>query len=213
MAHRRALAPVRAPSADDLTADLVGIGILVGGEGSRDPNIEDTLVFASVGGMDHGDLRVLSTLVTWFGVHLGRVNADRLTRLVALQESRRVRAFWSALAHWRRADRRFARLGRGYRGPRVDLLPIGTDFQVERHGEDARFARTGLRVPRTRYATGRLTSCHLPSLQEATGPMAGALSSVRPIERTCGRRWSRSRACRLRPWRERRTGRSQRRGR
>jgi len=147
MAHRRALAPVRAPSADDLTADLVGIGILVGGEGSRDPNIEDTLVFASAEGMEHDDLRVLSTLVTWFGVHLGRVNADRLTRLVALQESRRVRAFWSALAHWRASDRRFARLGRGYRGPRVDLLPIGTDFQVERHGEDARFARTSLRVP------------------------------------------------------------------
>ena len=147
MAHRRALAPVRAPSADDLTADLVGIGILIGGEGSRDPNIEDTLVFASVEGMDHGDLRVLATMVTWFGVHLGRVNADRLTRLVALQESRRVRAFWSALAHWRAADRRFARLGRRYRGPRIDLLPTGTDFQVDRHGEDARFAGTCLRVP------------------------------------------------------------------
>ena len=58
-----------------------------------------------------------------------------------------MRAFWSALALWRAADRRFARLGRGYRGPRVDLLPTGTDFQVERHGEDARFTGTCLRVP------------------------------------------------------------------
>lgn len=147
MAHSRALAPALAPSTDALTADMVGIGMLVGGEGSRDPNIEDTLLFASVEGMERADLRVLAVLVTWFGVHSGRVNADRLTRLVALQESRRVRAFWSALAHWRAADRRFARLARGYRGRRVDLLTAGTDFQVGRHGEDPRLAGSNLRAP------------------------------------------------------------------
>ncbi len=147
MAHRRALAPAQTPAADELTADMVGIGMLVGGEGSRDPNIEDTLLFASIEGMERGDLRVLAVLVTWFGVHSGRVNADRLIRLVALRESKRVRAFWSALAHWRASDRRFARLERGYRGPRVDVLPTGTDFQVERHGEDPRFEGSRLRVP------------------------------------------------------------------
>jgi hypothetical protein len=88
---------------------MVGIGMLVGGEGSRDPNIEDTLLFASVDGMERHDLRVLAVLVTWFGVHAAHVNADRLTRLVARQASRRVRAIWSALARWRAADRRFAR--------------------------------------------------------------------------------------------------------
>ncbi len=147
MAHSRVLAPARAPSADALTADMVGIGMLVGGEGTRDPNIEDTLLFASIEGMEHGDLRVLAVLVTWFGVHLGRVNADRLTRLVGLQESKRVRTFWSALAHRRASDRRFARLARGYRGPRVDLLTAGTAFQVARHGEDPRFAGSKLRAP------------------------------------------------------------------
>jgi hypothetical protein len=121
--------------------------MLVGGEGSRDPNIEDTLLFASIEGMERGDLRVLALFVTWFGVHSGRVNADRLTRLVGLQQSKRVRAFWSALARWRAADRRFARLAGGYRGPRVDLLPVGTDFQVARHGEDPRFAGSNLRAP------------------------------------------------------------------
>jgi hypothetical protein len=126
---------------------MVGIGMLVGGEGSRDPNIEDTLLFASIEGMERGDLRVLALFVTWFGVHSGRVNADRLTRLVGLQQSKRVRAFWSALARWRAADRRFARLAGGYRGPRVDLLPVGTDFQVARHGEDPRFAGSNLRAP------------------------------------------------------------------
>lgn len=147
MGHSRALAPARAPSADALTANMVGIGMLVGGEASRDPNIEDTLLFASLEGMEHGDLRVLAVLVTWFGVHSSRANADRLTRLVALQESRRVHAFWSAVARWRAADRRFARLGQAYRGPRVDLLPTGTDFQVSRHGEDPRFAGSRLRAP------------------------------------------------------------------
>lgn len=147
MAHSRALAPALAPSTDALTADMVGIGMLVGGEGSRDPNIEDTLLFASVEGMERGDLRVLAVLGTWFGVHSGRVNADRLTRLVAIQESKRVLAFWSALAHWRSADRRFARLARSYRGSRVDLLTTGTDFQVRRHGEDPRLAGSKLRAP------------------------------------------------------------------
>ncbi len=63
---------------------------------SPGPDLEATLVRASVEGMDRGDLRVLALLVTWVGVHSGRVNADRLTGLVALlQEPRRVRAFWS----------------------------------------------------------------------------------------------------------------------
>lgn len=147
MAHSRAMAPAHSPSGDALTTDLVGIGLLVGGQGSRDPNIEDTLLAASVEGMERDDLRVLAVLVTWFGVHAARVNADRLTRLVAMQASKRVRAFWSALARWCAADRRFARLARAYRGPWLDLLSAGTDFQVARHGEDPRFAGSKLRVP------------------------------------------------------------------
>jgi len=147
MAHRRAIAPAQAPSGDALTADLAGIGLLVGGEGSRDPNIEDTLVVASVEGLERDDLRVLAVLVSWFGIHATYVNADRLTRLVALQASKRVRAFWSGLARWRATDRRFARLTRTYWGPRLDLLSTGTEFQVARHGEDERFAGSKLRVP------------------------------------------------------------------
>jgi hypothetical protein len=147
MAHIRVFQPTNTPSPGALTADMVGIGMHVGGEGSRDPNIEDTLLFASFEGMERGDLRVLAVLATWFGVHSGRVNADRLTRLAGLQESKRVRALWSALARWRASDRRFARLARAYRGPQVDLLPTGTDFQIARHGEDHRFAGSRLRAP------------------------------------------------------------------
>ncbi|HZZ83741.1 MAG TPA: hypothetical protein VFE30_04335 [Anaeromyxobacteraceae bacterium] len=147
MAHRRTIAPARTTSGDALTADLVGIGMLVGGEGSREPNIEDAILFASMEGMEQGDLRVLALLVTWVGVHYARVNVDRLTRLVVMTESRRVRAFWSAVARWRSSDRRFVRLAQAHRGARVDLLATGTDFQVARHGEDPRFAGSKLRVP------------------------------------------------------------------
>jgi hypothetical protein len=147
MAHRRAIAPAQAASGDALTADVVGIGMLVGGAGSRDANVEDTLLAASLEGMERGDLRVLAVLATWFGIHSGRVNVDRLTRLVAMTESKRVKAFWSALARWRSSDRRFARLARAYHGARIDLLTTGTDFQLARHGEDSRFAGSKLRVP------------------------------------------------------------------
>lgn len=126
---------------------MVGIGMLVGGVASPAPDVEATLVRVSIEGMEHDDLRALAVLVTWFGVHAAHVNANRLTRLVALEASKRVRAFWSALARWQAADRRFVRLARAYRGPRLDLLSTGTAFQVARHGEDPRFAGSKLRVP------------------------------------------------------------------
>lgn len=125
---------------------MVGIGMLVGGVASPAPDLEATLVRASIEGMERGDLRVLAVLVTWLGVHSAHVNAGRLRRHVALQPSRRVRAFWSAIA-WRAADRRFATWARAYRGPRLDLLSAGTDFQLARRGEDSRFAGSKLRVP------------------------------------------------------------------
>jgi hypothetical protein len=71
---------------------MLGIGMLVGGVASPTPDLEATLVRASIEGMERGDLRVLAVLVSWFGVHAGRVDADRLTRLVVLQASKRVRA-------------------------------------------------------------------------------------------------------------------------
>ena len=103
------------------------------------------MVAASIAGMEQDDLRVLALLTSWFDIHSVRVNADRLTRLVATQ-SPRVRAFWAALARWKRRDRRLARLAR-HRGRRVDLLATGTDFQIARRAEDPRFEGTCLRIP------------------------------------------------------------------
>ncbi|HWX55974.1 MAG TPA: hypothetical protein VN176_15405 [Verrucomicrobiae bacterium] len=165
MAFSRALVPAASAGGDALTAAMVGIGMNFAVSGTRQPNIgltggapnisgapniEDTLLFASIEGLEREkpDLRVLAILATWFGVHATWVNADRLTRLAGMNTSPRVRAFWSALASWQEQekDRRFARLARLYAGPRQDLLETGTEFQIKRYGEDPRFAGSAIRV-------------------------------------------------------------------
>jgi hypothetical protein len=143
----RRLEPSEAPGHAELTAAMAGIGMQLAATPAIEPNIEDTLMFTSAEAMDRNDLRVFAMLVGWFGVHHAWVNADRLIRLVALRGSERVRGLWAALAAWQAADRRYARLTRGDRGPRLDVLAAGAEFQIRRHGEDPRFARSCLRVP------------------------------------------------------------------
>ncbi len=148
MAYKRTATAAELPRGDALTADLIGIGMLFAGkEPEQDPNIEDALLAASIEGMEKGDLRVLSVLVTWLGMHHSRVNADRLVRVVRAQPSKRVRAFWAAMAYWLKADHRLTRLKKLYKGPRLDLLSAGTEFQISRRGEDERFSGSLLRVP------------------------------------------------------------------
>jgi hypothetical protein len=147
MGFSRVETPSVAPDHEALTAAMAGIGMNFAAAPAAAANIEDTLLFASMAGMEGGDLRVLAALVTWFGVHRAWVNADRLTKLVDGRGSLRVRAFWSALARWQAKDRRFARLEAMCGGPPVELLTTGTGFQIRRHGEDPRFAGSCLRVP------------------------------------------------------------------
>lgn len=135
------------PSYEVLTARMVGIGLNFAAEPEVDADIESTLVFASVSGLDEGSLRTLSVLTTWLGVHHTHLNTDRLVRLVSEQRSERVRAYWSAIARWLHKDRRLARLEALHEGPPVELLPVGTEFQIKRRGEDERFVGTKLRVP------------------------------------------------------------------
>lgn len=148
MAFRRSKSPEPMPPPDALTARMVGIGMSFAAPAEADADIESTLVHASVLGMDDGDLRVLAVLTTWLGVHHAHVNADRLVRLVAAYSSERVRAYWAAVAGWLDKDRRLARLADGHVGAPIDLLPTGTAFQLQRRGEDERFAGSKLRVPR-----------------------------------------------------------------
>jgi len=104
-------------------------------------------LFASELGMVEHDLRILSVVCMWLEVHHRYTNVDALVRLVEEHPHARVRAFWAAVAQWLAADRRFAKLARLHQGERIDVLPVGTDFQIARRGEDDRFAATTLRVP------------------------------------------------------------------
>ena len=147
MAFSRPSALLERPDDGALTRDMVGIGMNFAAEPNVEAPIEETLVHASSLGMDDGDLRVLSVLTTWLGVHAGHVNADRLVRCVSDHASSRVHAYWAAVARWLGRDRRFARLAKLHDGPPIDLLPVGTEFQIARRGEDERFTGSVLRVP------------------------------------------------------------------
>ena len=148
MAHKRVLMPSEFSSGENLTADMVAIGMrFAASPGTKEPNIEDTIIAASVEGIVREDYRVLSLLVDWFGVHFGRLNVDRLTKMVRLLEDKRVKAFWAALAQWQKQDWRFKKLQKVYTRPRLDLMGEGTAFQIQRHGEDERFIGSVLRVP------------------------------------------------------------------
>jgi hypothetical protein len=144
---RKRVLPDRPPE-DEFTAAMAGIGMNFAASPQLDADLEATLLHASELGMEQGDLRVLSLVTTWLGVHLAHVNADRLIRCVIPHPSARVRAYWAAIAAWHSKDRRFARLAAGYQGAPVDLLPVGTAFQLARRGEDERFVASKLRVPK-----------------------------------------------------------------
>lgn len=130
-----------------LVSDMAGIGMLFAAPASRDPNIEDTLIAASVEAMERDDLRVASVMTTWLGIHHPRLNADRLVRALTDHPSKRVLAYWSAIGRWLQKDARLARLEGLYGGPPVELLRSGTAFHVRRRGEDPRFHGSRLRVP------------------------------------------------------------------
>ena len=147
MAFSRAAALSVRPDPAALTRDMVGIGMNFAADANRSAPIEETLVHASAVGMDGHDLRVLAVLTTWLGVHHGHIHADRLVRCVSEHGSSRVHVYWAAVARWLSKDRRFARLARLHDGSQVDLLPVGTDFQIARRGEDERFVGSPLRVP------------------------------------------------------------------
>ena len=119
----------------------------VRGEPNFEVNIEDTLLYAAIEGMEHDDLRVLAVLVSWFGVHRDYVNADRLTR--SPRAPTRL-AFEHSSARLRDGSRAITACPHGQSsdaGPTHRPSRNRTAFQIRRRGEDARFVDTRLRVP------------------------------------------------------------------
>jgi hypothetical protein len=145
MGFKRILFPKTYAKKDALTSDLVSIGFQLQWRPGAPANIEDTLIAASIEGVA-GDYRILAILVDWLDQHLFNVNADRLTKLVIQQNNLRLKAFWCAIAEWKKDDNRFKKISKLTRR-RIDLLEFGTDFIVDKKGEDPRFENTVLRVP------------------------------------------------------------------
>jgi hypothetical protein len=135
------------PDHTTLTKSMIGIGMNFADEGDFQADIEETLLQASIVGMDGDDLRVLSVLTTWLGIHHKHINVDRLIRGTQELQSERCKAYWSAIAIWLKKDRRYLRLTNIYEGAQLELLEVGTSFQVSRRGEDERFKDTPLLVP------------------------------------------------------------------
>lgn len=148
------------PTGDELTSDMIGIGMLFGGTRSESPSIEQTLVAASIEGLINKDGRVMSLLTDWITVHHERIYVDRLYQLLNELDPiqyKPVLIYWAANAQRLKSDPRFAKIAKFYRGSRInyerigrsddDISYDGTDFLISRNGEDERFLNTCIRVP------------------------------------------------------------------
>jgi hypothetical protein len=148
MGFSRSLAPQVLLGGDSLAGAMAGLGMSIAATPTYGANIEDVLLAASRLGMEEDNFRVLGVLVAWSDMHRARINADRLTRVVSGLTAERTRMFWAAMAGRWQDDRRWRRLAAmaKERG-RIELLRVGSAFQLRRHGEDPRFQGSPLIVP------------------------------------------------------------------
>ena len=144
-----------------LDSDLRAIGFnLKGKEKSTDPNIESSIISASIESVNNKDNRMGGLLVDWITVHHLRINVDRLTKFVfSLSDSeyKFVKIFWCANAQRLfKKDQRFKRLSELYKGRKVNFADRFlkkeqkkiTKMFIEIRGEDERFKGTCIRVPK-----------------------------------------------------------------
>jgi hypothetical protein len=147
MTYKRIVVPDNFSTGAKLNRELIGIGMSFAGERQHNPNIEDTLIAASITAINDCDYRLLSVLTYWISIHSPWINVDRLYRILKTIKSEKILCYWSAIGIWLSSDRRFLKFKKLYEGKNIDLLEIGTDFQISRHGEDERFTGSKLRVP------------------------------------------------------------------
>lgn len=140
---------------DNLTEDMFRIGFhIVGSEpfkGRPLPNIEKTLIAASIEGAVGRDFRVLAVLTTWLGMHHKHVNfrclQDLLKPLFAEIPNDDLSLYWSAIGFWiGQKDRRFAAFKKCYSGPRREFGNRNSQVIIDEHGQDPRFAESPLKI-------------------------------------------------------------------
>lgn len=149
MAHKRQFVV----QSEDIIALLAGIGCALSTTPINNADIEYTLYKASEEGITKLDFRILGLIVQWVDVHESYINQPRLLRFLLKTNSyqSRVFLFWKAIAQWRKSNRKWSNFIKKKNSiellERFDLLPVGTDFQIQRKGEDHRFINTILRIP------------------------------------------------------------------
>ena len=144
-----------------LDSDLRTIGFNINSKKkSIDPNIEASIISASIEAVNNKDNRIGGLLVDWITVHHLRINVDRLTKFIfSLSdiEYKFVKIFWCANAQRLFAkDQRFKRLSLLYTGRRINFadrfVKKGekkvTKMLIEIKGTDDRFKKTCIRVPK-----------------------------------------------------------------
>ncbi len=143
MGHTRALLP----PLDDTPSMLAGIGCNLNAFPVMNADIEYTLYKASQEALKDLDFRTLSLIVHWIDIHGSIVNVPRLKRLLRTS-TKETQRLWRAIAEWRQTHHKWQSL-LSLKAPidRWELLPVGTDFQISRKGEDSRFIGTDLRIP------------------------------------------------------------------
>ncbi len=176
MSFRRELLPDQFKTGSELDNDLHAIGINISCERiTVDPNIEDTLIAATLEGLNKNDGRIMGLVVDWIFLYSLRINVDRLSKvLMALTHPQKdaVIVFFSAIAQSLSKDSRFKKITSFYNGRRrnyLSLFPKGpdkydpTDFLIQKNGEDGRFKETCLRVPK-KVLRHRPTDIFLPDV-------------------------------------------------
>ncbi len=144
-----------------LDSDLQAIGFnLKCKKESIAPNIEASIVSASVEAVNYQDNRIGGLLVDWITAHYLRMNVDRLTKFVFSLDDvvyKFVKIFWCANAQrLYPKDQRFKRLSALYRGKRINFSDRFvknkqqkvTKMLIEMKEEDERFKGTCIRVHR-----------------------------------------------------------------
>ena len=160
---RRPLVPKDYKTGDELAEDLIAIGFkLTGTVASKEPNLEETLVAASIDGLVNHEPRITPLLTDWVTLHFDRVIVDRLYKMVRELKGKKfniVRLYWCANAQRLPQDQRAGtrKLRDLYSESRRNLLAVlegvpdsdqdGTDLLIKKNGEDERFVDTCLRVP------------------------------------------------------------------
>ena len=139
----------------ELDSALRGAGLRLGPKSSGDDarSLEQVIVSAVAEAIPR-DLRMLSVATTWLEVHADRLHVAELMRhLIAAHElvvdPERFAGYWSAIAHQRRSDARWAKVARRFAGGPVFLGELPTELeqmQIARKGEDPRFVGSRLRV-------------------------------------------------------------------